>query len=672
MFCEKCGHQLPDDAKFCENCGSSTEPGAPAAAVAVATPAAPAAPSAFALALKKFFSNKRNVIITLAALAVVIALIVVIIVIASQPEKIYLDDYFSVRFDGVDGSGSAYVYVTEEQQKAFEKLNKELFPGKDTDEYNLGYLVRPLIDWKEGQEGALKNGEAIKLKIDYNTEAKKLEPYLDGYKIVLRNDTVKVKGLIEEKQVNLLDCFSPVYEGYNGYGRVNNYEYVSFDLANGVTGRFQFYYGSLDVELYDKDGGYLYRFYFVVEEREGLKNGDTITYEIAFDDDDSYKLESLHQNYGIKLNGGSKTYTVSGLTEPAVFTPSEHVSFKAEGYSGVTNLDLTLPSESITLGSYSLAFSYEFVSYYSYQTLYVDIIDAEGDTLRTLQYRTENYEKLSNGDKITLETYNDIEDLVAEYGIVFPESFGLTVSGLKEAFDIDVPSRCDITFTGFSGHASFVLSIPEEDRVYKSPDGKYTVTLDLTESLFRYDIKVRISDEDDNELKLFTYRVYTGERFKNGDALEFESYEAFESSLEFVNNYGVFYEGNTSVEIKNLPESAVFNVAENLNFNFVKADNGSVNLELTARAESFKVGNATVTMTIEPKSNWFSTYHEVTLKATDENGNEYDLGWVEYDSDNLIEGNSLRPSYGIQNENETVNTLGFTVDASTSITIDVE
>ena len=36
MFCEKCGNQLPDDAKFCANCGAMVEPEETAAPVAEA------------------------------------------------------------------------------------------------------------------------------------------------------------------------------------------------------------------------------------------------------------------------------------------------------------------------------------------------------------------------------------------------------------------------------------------------------------------------------------------------------------------------------------------------------------------------------------------------------------------------------------------------------------
>ena len=47
MFCEKCGNQLPEDAKFCANCGAMVEPDDSAApetaAPVVEAPAAPVA-----------------------------------------------------------------------------------------------------------------------------------------------------------------------------------------------------------------------------------------------------------------------------------------------------------------------------------------------------------------------------------------------------------------------------------------------------------------------------------------------------------------------------------------------------------------------------------------------------------------------------------------------------
>ena len=54
MFCEKCGNQLPEDAKFCANCGAMVEPDDSAApetaAPVVEAPAAPVAATATAAA----------------------------------------------------------------------------------------------------------------------------------------------------------------------------------------------------------------------------------------------------------------------------------------------------------------------------------------------------------------------------------------------------------------------------------------------------------------------------------------------------------------------------------------------------------------------------------------------------------------------------------------------
>ena len=43
MFCEKCGNQLPEDAKFCANCGAMVEPD-DSAAPATAAPVVEVAP----------------------------------------------------------------------------------------------------------------------------------------------------------------------------------------------------------------------------------------------------------------------------------------------------------------------------------------------------------------------------------------------------------------------------------------------------------------------------------------------------------------------------------------------------------------------------------------------------------------------------------------------------
>lgn len=77
MFCRKCGHQMSDDARFCDACGTAVDPAAaqqPSAAPAFN--AAAVLNSASAAKVKKLLSGKW-VKITAAALAVVILIAVV-------------------------------------------------------------------------------------------------------------------------------------------------------------------------------------------------------------------------------------------------------------------------------------------------------------------------------------------------------------------------------------------------------------------------------------------------------------------------------------------------------------------------------------------------------------------------------------------------------------------
>ena len=152
MFCEKCGAELPNDAKFCENCGSGIGP------------KAPSAPSAFVTALKKFFSNKRNVIISAVALFLLIAITVAVAIIASQPKKIYVDDYFHVVFKGVDESGRAYIEISEAEQEKLAGLNKKLF-GEQADEESIFKYIEASLDIPSDKISALKNGDTVKVKL---------------------------------------------------------------------------------------------------------------------------------------------------------------------------------------------------------------------------------------------------------------------------------------------------------------------------------------------------------------------------------------------------------------------------------------------------------------------------------------------------------------------------
>ncbi len=652
MFCEKCGSQLPDDAKFCENCGSSTEPGAengPGVAAAV-----PAAPSAFALAVKKFFSNKRNVAVAAAALILVIAAIVAVIIIASQPEKIYIDDYFDVEFSGVDGYGNAYFTSTSEQNEKLEKLNKKLFPDG---EHNIQYFVKISLDISDDEEGSLKNGDKVKVKLDVG----ELYKYLDGYEVVLRNKTVKVKGLIKHEEVNILDYVKPIITGYSGYGKNNSDAIEDIALLNGVKVNVSCSYNRLYIEFRTaEENNYITEVRAVLDKYEELSNGDVIT--VTFDPDD-FSTGNLFNGYGITLVAQTKTYTVSGLEEPKKLDVASQIKCGFSGYSTVADMTVAIVNESVALGDYTVAFTSTSASGFVLQ-----IKDSNGNSVREYQYSANKHVDLSNGDVITFSTYTNVNYALEDCGIELPKSFDITVEGLKEPFKPDPVGRGTYSFSGYNNYATFNFSLPEDKCVYKSEDGKYTVKLTFKTEGSYYVINVVVADETDKNFISFNYEAYKGGTLKNGNTVIFYS-DAWQSTLqEYVEEYGIYFEDNVKITVDGLKDATPVDLLDNVTYSFAK-DEDKVRMTLGLKEASVTLEKGTVDLSLETYTSWGTEYTKLIFTVKDENGAECGSGYYYIKIANLTEGQKVSFSYSCGDVAKIVNAAGIIFESDNTSVI---
>lgn len=633
MFCEKCGAQLPDGAKFCEKCGSSTEPGAaPAAAAAAAV--TPAAPSAFSLALKKFFSNKKNVAIAAIALFLVIAAIVAIIVIASQPEKIYVDDYFHVVFKGVDGNGTVYFDISEKEANKLKKLNKKLF-GDDADEESLFKYITPSFDLSAEERNALKNGDTVKIKIKINKE---IYDEAEGYKFVLRNKTVKVKGLYKPTELNLLDYIKPSFGGYNGYGTPHSEQEEVFKLLNGVEARVSSNYDDIRVEFYETaNDSYIMSFYADFDRYTNLSNGETVSISINASNIDT---SSLYNGYGLILSSQTKEYTVSGLIEPNVFNVAEKITTGYNGLSSIAYLNLDVPTEPITVGNYKVVFTKSDTSSDYVREFYIELRNDAGDELTTLTYRANAYQNLKNGDKITVETYSSIDYIVTEYGIVFPESFEIEVAGLSEPFNANPMDRGTHSFSGYNGYGKFTFNIPEDKLVYKSDDGKYTIKLTPYIDYSYYKINVVVADETGTNFLTFNYSAYMSSYLKNGGTIDFTCSEWTTTLENYVREYGLYFPYRVVYTAEGLMETTTVKPLDKVTFTFAKSgDDIKASFSLTENV--ITVGDYTVNLSTESYESWGSEYAVINLDVKDKSGTEIGSGYYRIRINGLTEGSKL-------------------------------
>ncbi len=660
MFCEKCGAQLPDGAKFCEKCGSSTEPGAapaPAAAAATAAAAAPATPSAFSLALKKFFSNKRNVIIAAVALFLVIAAIVTIIIIASQPKKIYIDDYFHVVFEGVDGSGRAYLSTSDEENKKFDKLNKKLF-GDDADEESIGMYITPYIDMTEEELNSLKNGQKIKIKLKINKE---IYDEIDGYKFVLRHKTVKVKGLYKSTQLNLLDYITPVFDGYDGYGMPQTLDTLVFPLINGLEARVMHQSHRLSIEIYEtKSDSYITSVRAMFDRYEHLSNGDTVNLSINASD---YDTSSLYSGYGLILASQTRSYTVSGLEEPIYAELTKYVNFKFTGMSTVATMNFEIPTEEVKIEGFKVKLNNPYsTSEYSSQ-LRAELYNSEDEHIRSIIYYADKCTKIKNGDKIKFETSASVEDVLSYYGISFPQSFEVEVSSLTEPFNADPVSRGTYSFTGYQGYGSFNFELPEANRIYKTDDEKYTVKLSLTKENYYYKITVVVADENGRNFLSFYYDAYPGSYLKNGDTVQFNCSE-WDSELEsYVRDYGLYFPRNATFTVEGLSETTKVQPLDKLTFAFAK-DGDYVKMTLGLSENVITVGENTVNLSLETYSSWGYKYTKVNLTVKDKDGNVVGKGYYQFQVDHLYEGSRYYASSSITDNDVIAKATGIIFDTS--------
>lgn len=380
-FCAKCGAQMEDGMKFCGSCGAvvSDDAATQQPQYGQTQPynnyqqAAAAAPKQPNQTVQKIVAKvKKNPLIAIIPLAALVAVIVLIIVIVNvtKYQKIDAKELFRFEFEGLNEHGTVvgelnaypgYVYdeydkllllskdmkhltgvtgsdaeeltelLGDEKVSPYFSLNAEELKkawNKAKDPQDLVTMRKALlktnskgnytIKAKFDKEKDLKNGDKIKVTVDYDEKA------LKDAKIKLTNTEfeIEVKNLEDGTELDPFDekYIKVEFTGIDGEGRMNVTDTAEADDL-GIYYKYDRYSGlkngekvKITCELYSS---------------RTEKSGDAIVYEV----DGKYYV----------IKGGeaalTKEYEVKGLTELKEIDPFENIKFKFDGGTPFLEVD---------------------------------------------------------------------------------------------------------------------------------------------------------------------------------------------------------------------------------------------------------------------------------------------------------------------------------------------
>lgn len=650
MFCQKCGAKMPDDASFCDQCGTpvhnasaAPQPGDVSQANGGVPPYAPipAAPSP----LRQFFSVKRNLILTAAAAAVVLIGIILLIVLLSGPKTVYIDNYFDIVYTGCNGYATPSVKWDEE---ALAKLDDKVFRKKkpELDDSILGALadqifqsvsLRHLVNVSFSYDSAyLSNGDKITVK--YTPLIPDLEKTYD-IKLKLRKDEIKVKGLTEPVAINPTEQVTISFSGYSGYGYAE-VKVPAGDTPIGETGYSSRYESTGDgfrlMIIRNEDKYVLHTLYYRLNKAGALSEGDKLLCSAG---DPAEINRALAESVGLSIPEAPVEYTVSGLTRLTLFDPSEHLNPTFSGFSGYGSIALEASQSGVQISDYTVKLLPDTSNNRCLVTL--EVCDAAGNTLRSLRYTADKTRSFANGDTITFELSTDESALEADYGITLPATFGITVNGLEAPVDPKPFDRLNVVFSGYEGYGMLDMTVTEEVYTVGGYTFKLTPTLEVEGWSRNCSLTIVVANAQGANLFTVEYRsndFYNIEA--NGKSVTFDCRTGSYELERIATEYGIFFEESHAFTVSGLKPTVSVNPREMLTFSFV-GENGSIALEFGLKESLITVGDYKINLTFKNEVRWSTHYATLTFTMTDASGNLLAEGGYTASSGWLNEGDTI-------------------------------
>lgn len=243
MYCKQCGKELNDGDKICKHCMTALN----AKDVFQDTHTGENTADIGNKPVKKYLGIGAIVLVVL---------FVIGIIFVNQIEKINVEDIVMASFYGYDTVGEGSFYIDEE---------------------NIPVELWNTISLTPGYAGFLTNGEEIDVAVSYdNSIAREY-----GIEFVGEKVTFTVSGLTELVEVDPFDGFTLNIGGISPYGS------VAF--------------------TYDGNNEHISTENFYIENKDFIKNGNTVTVE--------YRSALDITKYGYKVTEYEKEYLVEGLDE---------------------------------------------------------------------------------------------------------------------------------------------------------------------------------------------------------------------------------------------------------------------------------------------------------------------------------------------------------------------
>ena len=424
------------------------------------------------------------------------------------------------------------------------------------------------------------------------------------------------------KTVYLDDYFDVVIDGYESYGTATVVwdEKALYEIDQALLNKISHVVGDLPSSSAATDRPADSTAGIPLSLRhcfEILLNGEPSLTKLSEGDVVSLSLQPLFADLGERLGVSfalrKATYTVDSLGAVHPLSLAEAVKPAFLGYNGTGLLSFDTVSTVLTFGERG----HRAVLSGNDTRVEVNFEDREGTVYATLYYEVDlslsRFDKLSNGDTVTLMTHSPLEELgerlKALGGIYLTEerlAFSVEKLPLPYRFDRDRHYRAQFVGYDTVGVARYGILTPLVDA------GDYTLRLYTEEGSSRR-LYIDVLDKNNTALKTVYYYADSYKDLSNGDTVTYRFSDSVETIRE---RYGVIFEESYTETVSGLVSPLTLDPFDYAQLSFAGKE-GEGYLTLTRIEDSAVLGDYRVSLT---PSFAAGSVGKLTLSLADKDG----------------------------------------------------